>query len=183
MQGRGHDYRVLRSGPQIRVGKRGRSGVCAQAPRPRPTPGTNDEAYTRSSHQPSRSRPGSTQAARRPTRPITRLRAARIGTGPTPWYAGSPVPGGRRTAGPSRSRAKRRPEETPPEPTYQIVIAAGCNGPGLDHAGVRDRASWRQWRGVGQASCRASSRYTIATLRPRIRPTPEAGRRPVGTGR
>jgi hypothetical protein len=62
-------------------------------------------------------------------------------------------------------------------------MASGGNGPGRDRAGVRDRASWRQWRGVGQASCRASSRYTIATLRPRIRPTPEAGRRPAGTGR
>ena len=61
-------------------------------------PETNDDAFTRSSHQPSRSHSGLTQAAHWPTRPITRHLAAEISTGPTPWYAGSPVPGGRRQA-------------------------------------------------------------------------------------
>jgi hypothetical protein len=35
---------------------------------------------------------------------------------------------------------------------YQIVMAAGGNGPGRDRAGVRDRAPRRQWRGVGQTT-------------------------------
>jgi hypothetical protein len=35
------------------------------------------------------------------------------------------------------------------------------------------QALWRQWSGVGRASCRSHGRCTTATLRPRIRPTPE----------
>jgi hypothetical protein len=62
--------------------------------------------------------------------------------------------GDRRTAGPSRSRAKRRPEETPAEPSYQIVMAVGGNGPGRDHAGHPG--------GNGRASCRSHGRCTTA---------------------
>jgi hypothetical protein len=53
-----------------RLGDPGIGAGCSQEARlPRPMPETNDDAFTRSSHQPSRSHSGLTQAAHWPTRP------------------------------------------------------------------------------------------------------------------
>ena len=115
----------------------------SQGPKaPRPTPETSNVAFTRSSRRPSCSRSGSTQAACWPTRLFTRHRATRITTSTeaTPWNAGSAVQGGPLGAAGERRRIQvhreRRPEGTPPESSYQTVIAAGGDGSGQDHAGV-----------------------------------------------